>query len=231
MELFWCSHCGGSLPSKEVSSCPHCGVGLADVSEGDWDAYQAAQKRFAQWRREQFRKKLSRISEKIYPILKPCFIIVILLVVYSAITYGLFCGFLYTSRYFCISHLVFRAVFCVIIFELTILFSLFFYNKYLGDPFFWILSDLRWRGGQDFHWREGKYWRDTLRRSGENPRLAAANARTRKRRGFLENSRDTKTLQLQLFYDYAIKKANRLIFAIVFVCAIGVVLIVMAHLL
>jgi hypothetical protein len=220
MELFWCSHCGGSLPSKEVSSCSHCGVGLADVKEGDWEAYQTAQKKFAQWQKEQFRKKLSRISEKIYPILKPCFVVIIILVVYAAITYGLFRGFLYTSRHFCVSHLVFRAVFSAIILELTILLSLFFYNKYLGDPFYWIITDLRWR--------EGKYWRDSFRNLPNSPKVQAANARTQKRCGF-GHSREDKTYQL--LCDYAIKKANRLIFAIVFVCAIGVVLVIMANLL
>jgi len=227
MELFWCSHCGGPLKSKEVSRCPHCGVGLAGAAEGDWEAYQAAQKRFKQWRREQFHKKLSRISEKIYPILKTCFIIIILLVVYAAITYGLFRGFSYTSRHFSTSHLVFRAFISTIILELTILLSLFFYNKYLGDPFYWILSDLRWQKGKNFRWREGKYWRDTLRRSG--PRVAAAKARTRKLRGFDPHS--PQDMQFKALCDHAIREANRLLFAIVCVCAIGVVLIVMANLL
>lgn len=104
---------------------------------------------------------------------------------YAAISYGLFRGFLFTSQHFYYtSHLVFGAFISTIILELTILLSLFFLNRYLGDPFYWILPDLRWRKGEGFRWREGKYWRDTLRRSGENPRAGASLARNRKLRGF-----------------------------------------------
>ena len=145
MQLFWCSHCGGSLPSKDALACPHCGVGLRGVYEGDSQAYQVAQKRFAKWRREQFRKKLSIVLAWTYRILKRilkyCLLIVCVLAVlaiYSAATYGLYRGLLFVGQHLRTSSLGARTVICTITVELTALVSLILYKIYEPNWLNWL---------------------------------------------------------------------------------------------
>jgi hypothetical protein len=69
MEHYWCSHCGGQLDGPKIKQCPHCGVLLDHTAQGTLEQYQDANRQFARWKQNKWRKENAKLIKRVKNIL------------------------------------------------------------------------------------------------------------------------------------------------------------------